>query len=35
VRFVTSALSVLRDEIEQHRLGDCRRPVLGQLAVPA
>jgi NADH:ubiquinone oxidoreductase subunit F (NADH-binding) len=34
-RFVTSALAVLSDEIERHRLGGCGRPVLGQLAVPA
>ena len=35
VRFITSALHVLRDEIERHRMGGCGRPVRGQLAVPA
>jgi NADH:ubiquinone oxidoreductase subunit F (NADH-binding) len=34
-RFVTSALHLLRDEIERHRMGGCGRPVRGQLAVPA
>jgi len=33
-RFVTSALHLLRDEIERHRMGDCGRPVRGQLVVP-
>jgi NADH:ubiquinone oxidoreductase subunit F (NADH-binding) len=34
-RFVTSALHLLRDEVEHHRTGGCGRPVRGQLAVPA
>ena len=33
-RFVTSALHLLRDEIERHRMGGCGRPVRGQLVVP-
>jgi NADH:ubiquinone oxidoreductase subunit F (NADH-binding) len=33
-RFVTSALHVLRDEVERHRQGGCGRPVRAQLAVP-
>jgi NADH:ubiquinone oxidoreductase subunit F (NADH-binding) len=33
VRFVTSGLSVLGAEIEQHRRGGCGRPVLGQLPI--
>jgi NADH:ubiquinone oxidoreductase subunit F (NADH-binding) len=35
VRFVTSALHLLREEVERHRTGGCGRPVHGQLAVPA
>ena len=35
VQFVTSALHLLRDEIQRHRTGGCRRPVRGQLTVPA
>jgi NADH:ubiquinone oxidoreductase subunit F (NADH-binding) len=35
VRFITSALHLLRDEIERHRIGGCGRPVRGQLPVPA
>jgi NADH:ubiquinone oxidoreductase subunit F (NADH-binding) len=34
-RFVTSGLTLLRDEIARHGLGGCVRPTLGQLAVPA
>ncbi len=30
-RFVSSALAVLRDELDLHRSGGCGRPVLGQL----
>jgi NADH:ubiquinone oxidoreductase subunit F (NADH-binding) len=34
VRFVTSALHLLRDEVERHRMSGCGRPVRGQLPVP-
>ena len=33
VRFVSSALHVLRDEIQAHQRGGCGRPVLGQLPI--
>jgi NADH:ubiquinone oxidoreductase subunit F (NADH-binding) len=33
VRFVTSGLRLLRDEVQSHRHGGCGRPILGQLPV--
>ena len=35
VRFVSSALHLLRDEIEAHQRGGCGRPVLGRLPIGA
>ena len=35
VRFVSSGLHVLRDEVENHLAGHCRRPVLGRLPIGA
>ena len=35
VRFVTSGLRLLRDEIEMHLRGGCGRPVLGRLPIGA
>jgi NADH:ubiquinone oxidoreductase subunit F (NADH-binding) len=33
VRFITSGLHLLRDEVNQHQHGGCRRPMLGQLPI--